>query len=198
MCIITCTKLQATTHGVIARTGWPCPVQADAGEPGMDQPRARASRCCEHVADELPRALRRSPRASLGRGRATEARAGDAEGAPASCGRGREAARRRGGSLAGEGRADAGAAGAPRPSRAGTGASRRDGPKRRRGRGWGCRGRAWRRAHASRTRGRGEGRGRRRRWGLPRDGVERTDATATVSNDENNGERGKECRGGRG
>jgi hypothetical protein len=136
------------------------------------------------------------------RGRAVEARAGDAGDAPASCGRGREAARRRGGELggamAGEGRADAGAAVAPRPSRAGTGASRRAGPKRRHGRGWGCRGRAGRHARAGRTRGRGEGRGRRRRWGLPRNGVERTDVTAAVSNDENNGERGKECRGGKG
>jgi hypothetical protein len=64
MCIITCTKLPATTHGIIARTGWSCPVQANAGEPGMDQPRARVSRCCEHVADGLPRVLHRSPRAS--------------------------------------------------------------------------------------------------------------------------------------
>jgi hypothetical protein len=97
--------------------------------------------------------------------------------------------------MAGEGRADTGAAAAPRPSRAGAGASRRARPKRHRGRGWGCRGRAGRHARAGRTRGRGEGRGRRRRWGLPRNGVERTDATAAVSNNENNGERGKECRG---
>jgi hypothetical protein len=50
------------------------------------------------------------------------------------------------------------------------------------------------RARAGRARGRGEGRGRRR-WGLPRNGVERTDATTTVSSDENDGERGKKCRG---
>jgi hypothetical protein len=40
-----------------------------------------------------------------------------------------------GGAMAGEGRADAGAVAAPRPSHAGTGASRRAGPKRRHGRG---------------------------------------------------------------
>jgi hypothetical protein len=68
MRIITCTKLQATAHGIAARASWPCPAQADAGEPGMDRPcvlhrtpqgsrgpllRTRASRCCERAADGL-------------------------------------------------------------------------------------------------------------------------------------------------
>jgi hypothetical protein len=42
----------------------------------------------------------------------------------------------------------------------------------------------------------GEGRGRRGRRGLPRDGVERTDAAAAVPGDENDGERRKKHRGG--
>jgi hypothetical protein len=48
-----------------------------------------------------------------------------------------------------------------------------------------------------RARGRqgGEGRGRRRRRGLPRDEVERTDASTAVSGDENDGEWRKKRRG---
>jgi hypothetical protein len=79
MCIVTCTKLQATAHGIAARTSWSCPAQADAGEPGMDQSRtlrrmpqgsrepllrtlaSRCMRACCGRADHTPR---RPPRAS--------------------------------------------------------------------------------------------------------------------------------------
>jgi hypothetical protein len=79
MCIVTCTKLQATAHGIAGRTSWPCPAQADAGELGMDQPRTLrrmpqgsrgpllrtlASRCMRACCGRADHAPRRPPRAS--------------------------------------------------------------------------------------------------------------------------------------
>jgi hypothetical protein len=79
MCIVTCTKLQATAHGIAGRTSWSCPAQADAGELGMDQPRTLrrmpqgsrgpllrtlASRCMWACCGRADHAPRRPPRAS--------------------------------------------------------------------------------------------------------------------------------------
>jgi hypothetical protein len=155
--------------------------------------RADAPRTRERATPD-PRASRRGQGWGRRGRRGRRGRAGELRTRP----RGRTQAR---GSSAEPWRVRGGRTQAPRPrqGRAAPGRARRAAPGRNNAEvRAGEAGDAGRRAHASRTRGRGEGRGRRRRWGLPWGGVERTDMTTAVSSDENNGERGKGCRGGRG